>query len=211
MRETGFVAKCWIDWFCGDEGSTRFFMPIRMPDGKSVMATDGIMAIVADVPESQAAEPQPKRYTEAANDVARWLADAAGKSVAGADAAALRQFADQDKPGTTVSECSECHGKGRTIHVCACELCDASDEECSDCDGSGKVTEGDDDHRWGVIFDHGFDRRLIGYLLEHAPATPHVTLELVAEKLRVIAPSWSAIIMSGKRENIVPETPRFNV
>ena len=42
MRQSTFVANHWLGWFYEPEG--RFPNPIRMPDGKKVMATEGTMA-----------------------------------------------------------------------------------------------------------------------------------------------------------------------
>ena len=214
MRQSTFVANHWLGWFYEPEG--RFPNPIRMPDGKKVMATEGTMAIVADIPGFQTLEPPLPRHKAAAFAVADWLAADASKSADGVDAAALRRFADEGKPAREIVTCPFCKGKGHTMHVCGCDLCDETEEECEDCEGDGTVVNEDDEPRWGILFGQVFDRRLIGYLLEHAPAEPQLKLELTAEKLRIVTPAWSAIIMCSiimcsKQDNVPPYTPTFNV
>ena len=197
--------KNWLDWFHGDD-YTRHSVPVRLPDGR-VLATDGRMAIVANVPEFQTAY-TPNGYQRCIDSVVEWLAaDAVCVSVA--DATALRQFADAGKPTRSVQECGRCDGKGTVIHVCSCELCDADEEDCEHCDGDGKTTIDDDEPRWGMVCGKTFDRRLIGYLLEHAPGTSTVTIGIVGQMLRIVAAEWTGIVMCGSVSEPPKDMPVF--
>lgn len=190
----------WLQWFTMDSEThpaNRWFL---LADGRKC-ATNGNTAVVTrDDTDQVPGTHEGNRLETMGAAVTKMLAAPAEKSISLPHADAVRMLGPCEH--ITAATCTNCKGKKTVYHICSCNLCEAETEDCDLCNGTG-VMDTFPEIRYVTLWNRPFDANKIAYILDHAPETIAVDLELVKTReggsadyvIRISTARWQAVLV----------------